>query len=127
MDNLLTLHYWFNLRPETLLPYAQNLFISFIIFLAVIAIIATMTKKAAGVYRGLLKKIYAYGITNALIGLILLFLNYESVPFFSARFWLGLWILIMAIWLVFIIKRLLAIPKQKKQLAKEKEFKKYIP
>jgi len=129
MKNLLTLNYWFNLRPESLLPYAQKTLIGFIILLALLALaLAIINIKSRGsIYRGLFKRLYSFCLGNTLIGLVISFFNYEDVPFLSARFWLGLWILIMIIWLVFITKKLKAIPQQKKQVEQEKELKKYLP
>lgn len=127
MKNLLTFNYWFNLQPEFLKPLALKLFLALIIGLGIIALILALIKKRGGIYRGLLKRSYGFCLSNAIIGLILLFFNYELVPFLSARFWLGLWALEMIIWLIFILKSLKNIPKKKKLLEQEKELKKYIP
>lgn len=127
MKNLLTLNYWFNLRPENLIPLAQNLFVTFIIFLAVLALVIALIKRKGGIYRGFLNRLYTLALTNALVGLLLLFFNYELVPFFSARFWLGIWIIIMIVWLVAILKNLKSIPAKKKQLDEERARKKYLP
>jgi hypothetical protein len=127
MQNLLTLTYWFNLRPESLLPYAYKALVAGLIALAVLAIVTAFLKTKNSLYRGLFKRLYSFFLTNTLLGLLVLFFNYELVPFFSARFWIGLWILMMAVWLFFILKGLRAIPASKRQLEKEKELKKYIP
>lgn len=127
MKNLLTINYWFTLRPETLIPYAQKTFIGAILLLIVLAFLAFMAKKRGGIYRGFFKRLYSFCWSNALIGLILFFFNYEMVPFFSARFWLGFWIILMTAWLIFILKKLKTIPQQKKQLEQEKKLKQYLP
>lgn len=127
MQNIITLDYWFNLRPEPLLPFAQNFFIGSIALLAAVAILSALSQRSSSLYRGFFKRTYAYSLTNTIIGLLFLFFTYESVPFFSARFWLGLWAIVMIVWLVFILKSLKAIPVQKKLMEQEKEMKKYIP
>ena len=127
MKNLLTFNYWFNLQPEFLGSLALKLFLALIIGLGIIALILALIKKRGGIYRGLLKRLYGFCLSNAIIGLILLFFNYELVPFLSARFWLGFWVLEMLIWLIFILKNLKNIPKKKKLQEQEKELKKYIP
>lgn len=127
MKNLLTLEYWFNLRPETLIPVAQKTFLGFIAALAVFALIASLIKKKSGIYRGFVKRLHSFCLTNTVIGIILFFFNYEVVPFFSARFWLGLWALIMIIWMFFILKNLSKVPHAKKQLEQQSELKKYLP
>jgi len=127
MKNLLTLNYWFNLRPETLVPYAQKIFIGLIALFIILALLVIIAKKRSGIYRGFFKRLYSFFWSNVLIGLILFFFNYEVVPFFSARFWLGLWLLLMIVWLFFILKKLRTIPEQKKQLEQEKKLKQYLP
>lgn len=127
MKNLLTLNYWFNLAPEPFLPPAQKLFIAAIIALAAAALIIAIAKNQGGIYRGFFKRLYAFCLANALIGLLLLFFDFEAVPFFSARFWLGLWGIIMIIWLIPLLKSLKTIPQQKREREQEKELKKYLP
>lgn len=127
MTNLLTWNYWFTLEPEALIPLAQQIFIGLIIFLALAALVVALLKNGGGIYRGLFKRVYSFCLTNALLGLILLFFNYETVPFLSARFWLGAWAVTMIVWLVFIGRQLKSIPVLRKQLEQEKEFKKYLP
>ena len=127
MKNLLTWDYWFNLAPVPFIPLAQKLFIIFIIALALAALLIAVIKSHGGIYRGLFKRLYAFCLSNAAIGLLLLFFDYESVPFLSARFWLGLWGLIMIAWIIPILASLRLIPQQKREREKENDLKKYIP
>lgn len=127
MQNLLTLNYWFNLRPESFTPLAQKLFIAVLAVLAIFAVVALITKKRAGIYRGFLNRLYTFCLANVIIGLIIIFFNYENVPFFSARFWIAAWAIIMIIWLLAVLKGLKKIPLKRKQLKQEEELKKYIP
>ncbi len=127
MKNLLTADYWFNLAPAEFIPSVQKMFIALIILLAAGALMIAITKSRAGIYRGFFKRLYSFCLGNAIIGLIFLFINYETVPFFSARFWLALWALSMIIWIIPIIKILKAVPERKKTIEKEREFKKYLP
>lgn len=127
MKNLLTWHFWFNLRPDPLMPLAQKSFVALFVILIIATIVTAILKKEGSIYRGFLKKLYNFCLSNSLIALLFLFFNYELIPFFSARFWLGLWTLMMIIWLFFILKSLGKIGAQKKQLEKEQELKKYLP
>ncbi len=127
MKNLLTFNYWFNLNPESLIPYAQQIFLAFLVLLFILTILIAIIKKRSGIYKGFFKRLYSFCLSNTLIGLILWFFNYETIPFFSARFWLGLWALSMLAWLIFILLKLKNIPQQKKQREKEQELKKYLP
>ncbi len=74
-------------------------------------------------WRGL----YYFSFSNAFVGVVFLFFNYEQVPFLSARFWFLGWGMLMAVWLAFIFKLLVGIPAEKKRLAAAKEYRKYIP
>lgn len=127
MKNLLTLDYWFNLAPAAFIPLAQKLFVGFVVALAAAALIIAILKSQSGIYRGFFKRLYSFCLANSIIGLLFLFINYEAVPFFSARFWLGLWGLTMIIWIIPLIKRLKSIPQKKREKEQEKELKKYLP
>ena len=128
MSNLLSLNFWFNLRPDTLMPIYQKIFIGFVIFLAICSLVSWfISSKKRNLYTFFWHKIYSFSLMNFFVGLILLFFSHELIPFLSARFWFLLWGLGIAVWLVFIFKALAAIPKKKKQIEKEREYKKYIP
>ncbi len=120
-------NYWFNLRPASLQPLTQKLFIALLILFFILLLTIALIKRRAGIYRGLLKRLSTFLLTNFLVGLLFLFFNYELVPFLSARFWLGLWILGMIVWLVFVAKSLFVLPRQRQALAREKEMQKYLP
>ncbi|MFA6194571.1 MAG: hypothetical protein WC719_02380 [Patescibacteria group bacterium] len=127
MKNLLTLDYWFNLTPEAFVPLAQKSFITLVVALAAAALLIAIIKSRGGIYRGFFKRLYAFCLANAIIGLLFLFFNYEGVPFLSARFWLGLWVLMMIAWIIPVIISLKAIPQKKKEREQEENLKKYIP
>jgi len=127
MTNLLTWDFWFNLNPGALTPLNQKIFIGLIIAFVALTIFVLIIKRNGGIYRGFLNSLYSFYLGNAIIGSIIFFFNYELVPFFSARFWLAIWLIAMLAWLVFILKRLSVIPKHKKELEEAKEINKYLP
>ncbi len=127
MKNLLTADYWLNLAPAALIPLVQKTFVAFVVLLAGAALLIAITKGKTGIYHGFFKRLYSFCLSNAIIGLLFLFVNYESVPFFSARFWLALWAIEMTIWLAQILKKLKTIPQRKKERDRELELKKYLP
>ncbi|MCF7860462.1 hypothetical protein K9M09_02480 [Patescibacteria group bacterium] len=127
MQNLLTWHYWFNLRPEPFLPHITQAFFVFLIILLILTIFSVIKQGRKSLYRHFWKQFYMFSLSNLVIGVILFFFNYESAAFLSSRFWLGLWIIIMLMWLWPMIKSLRLVPVNKKQFEKEQEFKKYIP
>ena len=129
MGNFLTWNFWFSLRPGAFAGSSLKIILGFIFLLIVLSIAGGIIKKrwAKSLYSSFWNSLYAFFLTNAIIGLMLTFFNYEMVPFLSARFWLLLWAVGMLVWLFFIYKIVIKIPGKKARLEKEKEFKKYIP
>jgi len=128
MGNLLSLKFWFDLRPDPMLSGSQKIFIG-VVFILVISFLLFwfLKSKKKGLFAPFFNRLYLFSVVNAFMGLIIWFFNYELIPFLSARFWFLLWGISMIVWLVFIFKDLRKIPARKKQLEEEKEFKKYIP
>lgn len=127
MSTLLSFAFWFNLRPGSMGSVPRNIFIGLIIALIVLTILFFIAKKKKGLYRNLYSNLYDFSISNAFIGLLILFFNYEIVPFFSAYFWFLLWILVAIWWLIGIFKELKKIATRKKQQGEVDEIKKYLP
>ena len=129
MNNLFSLKFWFNTRPNALSGNSQEIFLIFTAILIALCIISGIAKARGkkSPYGKIRNSVYAFFAANSIISLLLLFFTYELVPFLSARFWFILWAAGMITWLVFIGKKLAAIPGMQKELEREKEFKKYIP
>jgi hypothetical protein len=127
MQNLLTWRFWFNLRPESLLPLFTNLFLGLLALLLIATIFTALKQRRKSLYKNFWKRSYGFSLGNLLIGAVLFFFNYERAAFLSARFWLALWVIVMIAWLIPIIKSYRRVPLQKKKIEKEQEFKKYIP
>ena len=127
MNNLLTLEYWFSVNPGALVANGFNLLVSFTILLFLLGIIALIIKRRKGLYRGVFNRIYDFSVANFFIAILFLFFHYENIPFFTARFWLVIWLLGIILWVTHIAKKIKAIPGKRKELEKEKERKKYLP
>jgi len=127
MGNLLTFNYWVNLRPGNFTPIFQKYFIILISIFLLFYIISLLLKSKNKNFYIIWKKLSTLFITNFIIGLLLLFFNYEMVPFLSSRFWFLIWATTLIVWFYFIAKEFIKIPNIKQQLEKDKEFKKYIP
>lgn len=127
MQNLLTWRFWFNLRPESLLPLFTNLFLGLLLLLLLATIFTALKQRRKSLYKNFWKRSYGFSLGNLLIGAVLFFFNYERAAFLSARFWLALWAIVMIAWLIPIIKSYRRVPLQKQKIEKEQEFKKYIP
>jgi len=129
MSNLLSLKFWLAMRPGTLLPIYNKIFIIFIIFLIVLSLLCVFlkNKRKKSIYNKIWRSLSSFSLVNAFTGLILLFFTYEMVPLLSSRFWFIIWGAGAAVWLFFIARAAREIPKRKKQLEEEKQFKQYIP
>ncbi len=129
MGNFLTWNFWFSARPGAFAGWSLKIVLGFIFFLIILSIIGGVIKKrwSKSLYASFWSGLYTFFLTNAIIGLLLTFFNYEMVPFLSSRFWFLFWAIGMLVWLFFIYKIVIKIPEKRARLEKEKEFKKYIP
>lgn len=127
MGNLLTLNFWFNSRPESLLPASQKALIGFIVFCFLLWLVCVLWAKRKNVNRKILKSFASFGLANFILGLLFWFFSFERIPILSAKFWYVIWFAGIATWLYFIYKRYKKIELMKEQAKKEKELKRYIP
>lgn len=129
MGNFLTWEFWFGVRPGAFIDSSFKIILGFIFLLIILSIISGIIKKkwSKSLYSSFWSSLYAFFLTNVIIGLLLAFFNYEMVPFLSSRFWFALWAVSILVWLFFIYKIAIKIPGKRQQLEKEKEFKRYIP
>ncbi|MCK5320074.1 hypothetical protein KAJ61_01655 [Candidatus Parcubacteria bacterium] len=128
MGNLLKLSFWFNMTPGNLTEGALRLIVIFLISLLIGAVFFKILKnRKRNLYNKIWSKLHLFSLSNLIIGLFLLFFSYELLPFLSMRLWLLLWGLGMIVWLALIFKVFNEIPKIKEKMAKEDEYKKYLP
>lgn len=67
-------------------------------------------------------------ITWAAVGLVWLFLAYERISFFGARFWVLVGLVLAVAWLIFIIRYWKKVVPGMEMLHRERaEFEKYLP
>ncbi|MBU0721903.1 hypothetical protein KKA93_00375 [Patescibacteria group bacterium] len=129
MGNFLTWNFWFSARPGAFTELSFKIVLGFIFLLIILSIISRIIKKrwSRGLYSNFWSGLYTFFLTNAILGLVLTFFNYEMVPFLSSRFLLLFWAIGMLIWLFFIYRLVIKIPEKRARIEKEKEFKKYMP
>lgn len=127
MSNLLTLEYWFSVNPGALSSLGFIILVIFTALFFLISIAAIVLKRRKSVFRGVYNSIYDFSVANFILGLVFLFFHYENIPFFTARFWLLLWLIGIATWIFFIVKKIKKIPEKRKELEREQEMKKYLP
>jgi len=125
---LFTFNYWFNTRPNPISGLSESLLAFFIILFIVLTIIAKIkTNKKQIIYSKIWDKIFIFSLTQSIFGVLLFFFNYQMVPILMSRFWFLLWLIMILVWCYILFKQIKKIPERKETIAKEKEFKKYIP
>lgn len=127
MSTLLTLTFWFNLRPGSMGTTPRNIFLGLIILLIAIVIYTFIAKRKKSAYRSIFANVYNFSISNVIIGLMLLFFNYEVVPFFSAYFWYLIWAIVIICWSISIALKVKKTLLKKKDQTEADEIKKYLP
>lgn len=127
MQNLLTIKYWFSVNPGPLVTLGFQALLALVIFFFILGLVVFFFKKKKSLYRGVFNSLYDLAIANFFIGLLFIFFHYENIPFFTARFWLLIWMAGLLTWIVFIVKKLRLIPERRKELILEQEKKKYLP
>lgn len=127
MNNWITLQFWFSYYNPPLLRGSWFIFLSLSALLLLLVIFSGIIRKKSSWYRKLWNSLFNFSLANLIVALVLMFFHYEATPFLTARFWLGLWAIIMIVWLVLIIKRIAKIPQIKKEKAADKLYRKYLP
>lgn len=131
LDKILSWNFWFNLRPGRLIAFYQYGLLTVTGLLFIVATISYIKKqnrkRKSNTNLPFWRRLYYFGLTNACLGVMFIFLNYEMIPFFSSRFWYPIWAAVMIVWLYFTLKLLKTVPARIKEKEREKNYKKYLP
>lgn len=127
ITNLFRIDYWTDLRPRYFDENVAYIFIAALIATLVAAVIIFFLKRRGGIYKHILSRVYSLLLSNFIVGALLFFFRFELVPFLSARFWAGIWVIVVIAWTYFTIKEAKKIPAKRKAFEAEKEKNKYIP
>ncbi len=131
LNKILSWNFWFNLRPGHLLPEYQYGLMAFTALLFILTIISHIKKqnrkKKSNTNLPFWRRLYYFGMTNAFLGVMFIFFDYEMIPFFSSRFWYPVWAVVMAVWLYFTLILLKTVPARIKEKEQENNYKKYLP
>ncbi len=131
MANFFTWQFWFDMRPGQLMPLYKNVLIIIIIILIVLSVYFFIKKKNFKRKRNYFvrtwKQLYYCCTTNALLGILLLFFNYEMIPILSSRFIFPLWGILLITWILFIYKNHKKVKERIQHQDKDKNLKQYLP
>jgi len=129
MDTLLTIQYWFGLAPGRWQSFGMVVLavgIGLIILFGISRFIAhTATQMPL---RAVSRRLANFFLLFGIFDLVYWFFRDQNVPFFSARFWIGLMGIGAAFWFILIIRHAQEKVRQDKELAEHAEmFDKYLP
>lgn len=103
LSDLLDIRYWFTINPGLV---SDKMAIAFVVFFSLFIIAKLLLRFMGRQYITNLSKYHhsaLYRIENAcltmgLLGLLWTFLSYETIPFFSGRFWFLFWGIGLVVW-----------------------------
>lgn len=129
MENFLTWKLWFGMYPGPLTAPFNYVLVGIIIAFILLAAVATIQyrKYKKTLYRKIWNSLYGFAVTGVIIGALLWFFSAQRVPFFSMRIWFVAWAVLHVVWAWYIYKRYKQVPEVREELAKKREFKRYIP
>ncbi len=130
MENILSLSYWFDLTPIRMsAAFEIGFFIAFTLFIIAGLAFRIMKKSRTDKFeRQILERATNISLTTGLLGLLWLFMAYEEISIFGARFWF----LIIAVSLLISLVRLirfhrLQVPQLRLLEQSKSEVNKYLP
>jgi len=129
LDKLFDLSYMFNRFPPAGFSWPVRI-ILLVIFIGSIILAIYANKKIGqkGPQKKIWQKIQAWGWTNGIVGLIFVYFREVRALYLSARGWLGIFIIVMLIWMIFIVKfAKTKIPNKEEIERKKEEFDKWLP
>ena len=131
MQNLLTWSYWFSLQARELMPSVKAaLFAAFGVLVLVGLLARWMSKKRSGdmFWAEGGKRVASMGLWMGVTGLLIVWFTHELIYFFGARFWYLVWLAIAFVWIISILRFLIAVvPKKKAEYAEHARIRKWIP
>lgn len=129
MNELISLSFWFNSRPEPIGDLGQKIIaiIASIMGLVFIIIAIRAYSEKLNIYKPSIDKLLPFCVSNFIISLYIWFVNYQLIPVLRARFWYIIWSLVVTFWLILIIKDFYKRSKKRQELAKDLERRKYLP
>ncbi|MBI2355900.1 MAG: hypothetical protein HYV13_01675 [Candidatus Doudnabacteria bacterium] len=121
--------FWFS-QPSSILGTLDLVFGYFFAALFAVGILLLPAKRLVRheVVRVLVRKFMVKDLVIGLTGLIWFGMRYENIPIFARRFWAGFLVLILAVWVIWILKYLaFDFFKAKKEFDQLQLKSKYMP
>ena len=128
MFNFLSIPFWFSSNSSSIGLISRSIVIAFLVFLLGLIIYTVMTRpRKNNAYAMFWAKTFSFALINLIVGSIIVFLNYETIPVLSIRLWFLIWGAEMIYWGMLLFKFYEKTTKKVEASKKNKEHKKYIP
>ena len=128
LAKLFSLSYLFERYPEAGFSWPLRIALLALFIGALAVAIYGQKIKPEGPIKKFWQKMVAWGWTSSLVGLLLMVFRETRAMYLSSRFWLGLWIIIVLIWLVFNLLYLKKkVPAKEELIKKKEEFDRWLP
>jgi hypothetical protein len=126
--NYLSLAYWFNSRPEPLSSQTLKYLLILVVLLLVLSLAMYLKSfKFLKFSKKITNSIISFSLTNAFIAILMVFFNYELIPFFRSRYIYVIWIAMDVYWLY----KIFFYRKKNTHIIvsseRDEEIKKYLP
>ena len=73
------------------------------------------------------KKVGNFCLTMAISFTFIFFFRYEAIPVLGGRFWILIWLIMGAVWLIYLVRYcLIIVPNQLKELQDKQKFHRYL-
>lgn len=121
--------FWFHVRPPVMSLWGAGIGTAILLAMFVVGVLLMRRGREMEKHRARgSQKFASWLITWAAVGLVWLFLAYERISFFGARFWVLIGLALAAVWLIFIIRYWKKVVPSMATLRRERaEFEKYLP
>lgn len=131
MNNLLSLTFWFSVDPIPLRSTSFKLLLGLFLLLVIAGIVTRIVgvkKRKEYVFSRVASRLTRPLVSTGIVGLVLIFFEYERVLFLSSRFW---YVLLFA-WFVYSIARFVQyvtkkLPAELAELERKTRLEKYLP
>ncbi|MDD5438128.1 MAG: hypothetical protein PHC70_03220 [Patescibacteria group bacterium] len=129
--NLLTLNFWFQMQPPMFLAWVNIFFLVVFAAMVIVGIIAKVYAVKSNLEKLLRRAVHRAGnllLTMGLIGLLICFFTYETVPILSMRIWLLVWLGSAIAWAWSIIRYVrVEIPAKHEMQVERERVNKWLP
>ncbi len=129
---IFSIPFWLEVSPGELSPLFEKYFLG-VFFVSYIAYFLSkflqkqLTKKHNFIKAYFCQKVATFCLTMAVSFTFIFFFRYEAIPVLGGRFWVLIWLIMGAVWLIYLVRYyFINIPKQLREQEEKKRYQKYL-